>query len=130
LNSLCGPGSDGWRNRDVLLACSRYASLDCALLAAHCGDDVEEMRERVSELSAQAQREGKKLRAAFDDVLPPDDVALAHGRFLTCLQARVDDAGLLGELARGELPDAAVPVPVCQMFANAEDDVRRYMGSR
>ena len=88
------------------------------------------MRERVSELSTQAQQEGKKLQASFDDVAPPDDVALAHGRFLTCLQARVDDAGLLGEMARGALPDAAVPIPVCQMFANAEDDVRRYMGSQ
>ncbi len=130
LNSLCGPGSDGWRNQDVLLVCSRYASLDCTLLAAHCGDDVEEMRERVSDLSVQAQQEGRKLQAVFDDVLPPDDVALAHRRFLTCLQARIDDAGQAGEMARGELLDGPISIPACQMFVNAEDDVRRYIGSR
>jgi hypothetical protein len=130
LNSLCGPGSDGWRNQDVLLACNRYASQDCALLAAHCGADVEEMRQRVSELSVQAGQEGAKLRTSFDDVIPPADVALAHGRFLDCLQARVDDAELLGELARGELPAVPITAPVCQMFASAEDDVRRYMGGQ
>ena len=129
LNSLCGPGADGWRNQDVLLTCSQHAEVDCVLLAAHCGADVEAMRERVGALSQGAQKEGAQLRAAFANVAPPDDVALAHGRFLACLQEQVEGAGRAGDLARGDLPPGAPPVPACQMFSEAEENVRRYVGS-
>jgi hypothetical protein len=129
LNSLCGPGAQGWRNQDVLLTCSQHASVDCALLAAHCGADVEAMRERVGALSQQAQKAGGQLRAAFDDVVPPDDVALAHGRFLACLQEQVEGAGRAGDLARGDLPADPAPTPACQMFSEAEQNVRQYVGS-
>jgi hypothetical protein len=129
LNRLCGPGADGWRNQDVLLACSRYDALDCALVAAHCGDDVEAMRERIGALSRQAQSAGATLRAALDEVVPPDDMALAHTRFIACLQARVDDAGRVGEMAQGQLPHDSIPIPACQMFSTAEEEVRGYVGS-
>jgi hypothetical protein len=129
LSRLCGPGADGWRNQDVLLACSRYDALDCTLVAAHCGDDVEAMRERIGALSRQAQSAGAALQTALDEVAAPDDVALAHARFIACLQARVDDARRVGEMAQGRLPGGPISIPACQMFSTAEDEVQAYVGS-
>lgn len=130
LNSLCGPGADGWRNRDVLLNCSRYPSVDCALLAAHCGSDIDAMRERVEEVSREAGEAGQTLLAAFDAVSPPDGAALAHARFLACLQTRVADAKRIGKLARGESLTTLDHPPACQMFSAAEEEIRGYVGSQ
>jgi len=129
LNSLCGPGADGWRNLDVMTVCGAHPSLDCARLAAHCGADVEVMRARVDELSRKAQQAGRMLWEAFEAVSPPDEIALAHTRFLACLQAQIVDAGRAGRLARGEpltVPDYA---SVCQIFSSAETEVLAYVGS-
>jgi hypothetical protein len=128
LNGFCGPTADGWRNQDVLLNCSRYPAVDCALLAAHCGSDVDAMRVRVAGLSREAQKAGRTLLTAFEAVSVPADVAPAHARFLACLRARVADAVWAGELARGGPPGGPDHVPACQMFPDAEDVVRQYVG--
>jgi hypothetical protein len=128
LTSPCGPGADGWHNQDVLLVCSHYPAVDCALLAVHCGDDIDAMRELVDELSQETQQTGAALLVAFEAISPPDDVALAHARFLACLRARVADAGWTGVLARGESTAGPEHLPACQMFPNAEDEVRQYVG--
>jgi len=128
LNSFCGPTADGWRNRDVLLNCNRYPAVDCALLAAHCGSDVAVMQERVDELSQEARKAGAKLQRAFDAISPPEDISLAHTRFLACLQARVTDTDWMGELVRGGAQTDPDHPPVCQMFSAAEGEVRQYVG--
>jgi len=128
LNSLCGPDADGWTNRDVLLVCSQQPEVDCALLAAHCGTDVAAMRERVSTLSSQAQTTGNALFEELGATLPPDDVALAHRRFLDCLAAQITAAEQAGGLARGELSSELPVVPACQMFPAAEQEVWAYVG--
>jgi hypothetical protein len=130
LNSFCGPAAGSWRNQDVLLNCGRYPSVDCALLAAHCESDVDVMRERVSELSLEAQKAGETLLTTLDAISPPDDIAVAHARFLACLQARVIEAGRVGEVARGESPSGSAPLPAHQMFSTAEDEVRQYVDSQ
>ena len=127
LNRLCGADADGWRNRDVLLSCSSIPSVDCALLAAHCGGDVEEMRERVDELAREAQRTGEALLAHFNRVSPPDDITLSHTRFLVCLQEQVTQAGQVSGLARGEPLSDPVTPPACQMFSSAEAEVRAHV---
>jgi hypothetical protein len=129
LNSACGPGADGWRNLDVMSVCGAHPSMDCTRLAAHCGADVDEMRARVDEVSREAQRAGRALFVAFQAISPPDEIALAHTRFLACLQARVAEAGRSGRLARGEsltLPDHP---SACQLFSSAETQVQAYVGS-
>lgn len=129
LDSLCGPEADGWRNLDVLTVCSTHPSVDCARLAVHCGADVEVMRARVDELSGKAQQAGRALQEAFEAISPPGEIALAHTRFLACLQAQIVDAGRAGRLARGEpltVPDYA---SACQMFPSAETEVLAYVGS-
>jgi hypothetical protein len=129
LNRLCGPTADGWRNRDVLLSCGRYPALDCALVAAHCGSDIDAMRERVAQLSQEAQQTGQTLLATFDDIVPPDDVAPAHAHFLACLQAQVADVTQMDELANGRPATRRENTPACQMFPHAEEQVRRYVSS-
>jgi hypothetical protein len=129
LNSSCGPGADGWRNLDVMTVCGAHPSLDCTRLATHCGADVEEMRARVDGVSREAQQAGRALLAAFKAISPPDEIALAHARFLACLQARVAEAGRTGRLARGEssgLPDRP---SACQLFSFAETQVLAYVGN-
>jgi len=128
LNSLCGPAADGWRNRDVLAACSAHPSVDCTLLATHCGSDVEALRQGIGELSRAAHREGEVLLEALAAISPPADVGLAHARFLACLQARVADAGDVRALARGEPLAAPRDLSACQMFPAAEAQVRAYVG--
>jgi hypothetical protein len=127
LNSLCGPEADGWRNRDVLAACSSYPAVDCTLLGAHCGSDVETLREQIDQLSRAAQREGGVLLQAFAAISPPADVALVHARFLACLQARVSAAASTGKLARGDPAAAPGDLSACQMFPSAEAEVRAYV---
>jgi hypothetical protein len=129
LSRLCGPTADGWRNRDVLLSCGRYPALDCALVAAHCGSDVEALRERIAQLSQETQQAGRALLAMLDDVVPPDDVAPAHVHFLTCLQAQVAEAAQMGELADGEPATGLDRIPACQMFPHAEEQVRQYVNT-
>jgi hypothetical protein len=128
LNSLCGPDADGWTNRDVLVVCSQQPALDCSLLAAHCGTDIEAMRERVSTLSSQAQTAGNALFEELTATLPPDDVAVAHRRFLDCLRSQIDAAGQAEMLARGELSSELPVVPACQIFPAAEQEVWAYVG--
>jgi hypothetical protein len=128
LNSLCGPGADGWRNRDVLAACSAHPSVDCTLLAAHCGSDVEALRQGIGELSQAAYQEGEVLLEAFAALSPPAEVAQAHVRFLACLQARVAAAGDVRGLARGEPLATPGDLSPCQMFPSAEAQVRAYVG--
>jgi hypothetical protein len=128
LNSLCGPEADGWRNRDALAACSSYPAVDCTLLGAHCGSDVEALREQIDQLSRAAQREGRVLVEGFAAITPPADVALAHARFQACLQARVAEAASAGKLARGEPLAAPGDLSACQMFPSAEAEIRAYVG--
>jgi hypothetical protein len=130
LNSRCGPGADGWSNRDVLLTCSTHPTVDCGRLVAHCGADVEAMRERVDALSRDVQMTGRTLLASFDGISPPDDIVLAHSRFLSCLESQVADADRVGRLARGEPAADSDHVPACQMFSSAEAEVQAYVGSQ
>jgi hypothetical protein len=130
LDDFCGPGADGWRNQDVLRVCSLNPALDCALLVAHCGADVEAMRKQVTELSRAAQESGTALVSDFAAVSPPDEIALAHTRFVACVRARVADAVRVGGLARGESLVRRDDSPTCQMFAFAEAEVRAYVGDR
>lgn len=129
LSSFCGPGADGWRNEDILHACSSTPSVDCALLAAHCRADVGAMREKVEELSHEVQETGDALLSDFSTISPPDDIALSHAHFLACLQARVAEAGRVVELARGEPLANPDHLPACQIFVSAEAEVRAYVGS-
>ena len=87
------------------------------------------MRAQVYELSREAQRIGKVLLKDLGAVSPPDDIALAHARFLACLQARVADAGRVGRLVRGEALTVPASPPACQMFSSAEVEVQAYVGS-
>jgi hypothetical protein len=128
LSSLCGPGANGWRNRDVLITCNSNPSVECARLAAHCGADVEAMREQIEELSQKARQTGEALIAEFDTVSPPDEIASSHQRFVACLEERVTDAGQVSKLARGELMSAQDDVPICRMFSSAEAELRSYIG--
>lgn len=127
LNSPCGPRADGWRNRDILVACSTYASEDCALLAAQCEVDVEAMREQIDEMSQEVQETGAALLAAFGAISAPDDIAVAHTRFLACLRAQVAHAGRVSALARSEKPVDLDYPPACQMFPNAEAEMQAYV---
>jgi hypothetical protein len=129
LSSLCGPDSDGWRNRDVLILCSSHPIADCAALASHCEVDIEAMRKNVADLSQKARNTGSALLAALDEISPPDDISLDHKRFLACLQAQVTYATQVRRLARGELrSDPDLPT-ACQVFTSAEINVREYVGN-
>ena len=130
LSSLCGPRADGWRNWDVLVVCSTAASADCRALAVHCGTNVEAMQEQVDELSREVQKTGGALLAAFDAISPPDDIAVAHAHFLTCLRTQVTDATRVGRLARGQTPANPDYAPACQTFSSAEAEIRTYVGSQ
>jgi hypothetical protein len=130
LNSLCGPGADGWRNRDVLLACNSHPTVDCGLLVAHCDADIEMMRAQVDDLSRAAREAGAVLLESFAAISPPDEIALAHARFLACLEARVADTERAGGLARSvpvAFPDG---LSACQIFPSAETEVLDYVGSQ
>jgi hypothetical protein len=129
LNRACGPGADGWRNLDVMSVCGARPSMDCTRLAAHCRADVDEMRARVDEVSREAQRAGRALLLAFQAISPPDEIALAHTRFLACLQARVADAGRAGRMARGESLTLVDHPSACRLFSSAEMEVQAYVGS-
>jgi hypothetical protein len=128
LSSMCGPGADGWRNRDVLITCNSNPSIECAHLAAHCGTDIEAMREQIEELSQNARQMGEALIAEFDAVSPPDEIAASHQRFAACLEERVTETGQVSKLARGEWVSARDDLPVCQMFSSAEAELRSYIG--
>ena len=130
LNGFCGPTADGWLNQDVLLNCSLYPAVDCALLAAHCGGDVDAMRERVDELSREAQNKAQALLAALDAISPPNDIASAHAHFVACLQAQAANTDQMGDLARGGSPVGSDLAPACQMFPDAEERVRWYVDGR
>jgi hypothetical protein len=130
LNSLCGPKADGWRNRDVLLTCNSHPSADCVLLAAHCDADIEMMRAHVDDLSRAAREAGAALLESFAAVSPPDEIALAHARFLACLEARVADTERVGGLARSAPVPSAEGLSACQIFPSAEMEVLVYVGSR
>jgi hypothetical protein len=127
LSQVCGPGSEGWRNRDVLFTCNAHPTADCALLAAHCGTDIEAMRKQVATLAVEAAGTGQELLAAFGAISPPDDVALAHGRFVACLRARVADAERINRLARGASLVNPDQPSACQLFSSAEAEVEIYV---
>jgi hypothetical protein len=85
------------------------------------------MREQVVILSREVRKKGTELLKALNAISPPDNIALAHGRFATCIQTQVADADRAGKLARGEmLADPDYP-PACQMFSSAEEEIREYM---
>jgi hypothetical protein len=129
LNRLCGPATDGWRNRDVLQTCSSHPSVDCDLLGAHCGTDIEAMRTEVRALSREVQKSGEILYSAIEVVTPPDDVAQAHTRFLACIQSRLDGAARINELARGASLTDPDQLSACRVFSSAEMEIRAYIGS-
>ncbi len=127
LNNSCGPGADGWSNLDVLLTCNTYPAMDCAHLVSHCGSDVEAMRERAEELAREVQKTGRALLADFDAISPPEEIALAHTRFLACLQARLADAERVAQLGQGEASATNANLPLCQMFPSAEAEIQAYI---
>jgi hypothetical protein len=127
LSHLCGPGSEGWRNRDVLFTCNAHPTVDCVLLTAHCGTDVEAMRKQVAALAVEAGQTGQELLTAFGAISPPDDVALAHGRFVACLRARVAEAERINRLARGASLVNPDQPSACQLFSSAEAEVESYV---
>jgi hypothetical protein len=129
LNGLCGPDSGGWRNRDVLLVCSRYPEVDCGRLAAHCGTDIEAMRTHIVQLSRQAQQEAQSLLAALDDLTPPEEIAPTHAHLIGCIEAEMAGAARANRLAQG----GAAPTPdtpsVCTLYPAAEQELKAYVGS-
>ena len=129
LSKLCSPQADGWRNWDVLVVCSTHTPADCAALSAHCETDIEAMRDQVDDLSQEVQKKGGALLAALDGISPPDDIALAHARFLACLRAQMTDASRVSRLARGGMPANPDYPSACQIFTSAETKVREYVGS-
>jgi hypothetical protein len=130
LNSLCGSGAEGWRNSDVLYACSAHGALDCELLAAHCEADIETMRSEINQLSREAQRMGASLVETLDEVAPPDEIAAAHTGFRRCVQSQVSEADRIAKMARGEDSADSSMVPECQIFSAAETEVREYIASQ
>jgi hypothetical protein len=130
LNRLCGSGSEGWRNSDVLYACNAHAGLDCELLAAHCEADIEAMRERIGRLAREAQRTGASLVDALDEVTPPEEIAAAHAGLRRCVQSQVDDAARIARLVRGENPGDSAAVSECESDPYAEAEVRAYVASQ
>lgn len=130
LNRLCGSGSEGWRNSDVLYACNAHAGLDCELLAAHCEADIEVMREEMDRLAREAQRTGSSLVDALDEVIPPEEIAAAHAGFRRCVQSQVDDAARIAKMVRGENPSDSGVVSECETDPYAEAEVRAYVASQ
>lgn len=129
VNSSCGPGADGWRNQDVLRTCNAYPTLDCSLLAAHCGVDIKAMRKQVERLAKEAQESGRDILVALEAVSPVTEIATAHARFSSCIEARLNDAERIGRLARGEPVTDQVTPSVCQVFSSAETEVQVFVGS-
>jgi hypothetical protein len=126
----CGPEAGGWRNYDVLVACSKHPSIDCPKLVSHCGSDIDGMQRRVERLAQQAQRAGEELLSAFQAVSVPEEVEKVHHQFLTCLDTRVSETGRVRKLAQGETLDVPTYAPACEMFPSNEMDLRAYVGGR
>ena len=130
LTGLCGPGADGWHNRDVLLNCSRYPSIDCSHLAAHCESDIEAMRRRVTRLAQEAERVGTGLLSDLQAIDPPPEIAQDHVHFIGCLETQLANAGWAGSVAGGETAPRPDALPVCQMFPTAEQALLQYVNGQ
>ena len=130
LTSLCGPGANGWRNRDVLLNCSHYPSTDCTHLAGHCGGNIEAMRRRVSRLAQEAKQTGTELLSDLETIEPPPEIAQHHVHFIGCLETQLDNADWAKYAASGEAAPLPNTLPICQMFPTAEQALLGYVNGQ